>query len=89
MSSTLIIIAVAVICAGFIFMLLYDGPGKRKRQDDRDSVKADEIKRNPALLDASQQAAELQVGEGGEIRQPSRFAPDASGNKKSATPIAH
>jgi hypothetical protein len=89
MSPTLILIAVAIIVIGFIFVLLYDGPSKRKRQDDRDSVKADEIERNPALLDRSQQAAELQVGEVNEVAQPARFAPDAQANKKSATPIAH
>ena len=89
MSPTLIIIAVALIVAGFIFILLYDGPSKRKRQDDRDAIKADEINRNPALLDASQQAAELQIGEDLEAQQASRFKPDAKANKKSATPIPH
>lgn len=89
MSPTLIIIAVAVIVVGFIIILLYDGPSSRKRQDDRDNIKADEIRQNPALLDQSQQAAELQVGEDREARQPSRFAPDASANKKSAAPLQH
>ncbi len=89
MSPTLILIAVAVIVVGFIFILLYDGPSKRKRRDDRDKIKADEIQRNPALLDASQQAAELQIGEDREVHQSARFAPDAKANKKSANPIAH
>jgi hypothetical protein len=88
MSPTLIIIAVAVIVAAFIFILLYDGPSNQKRQDDRDKIKADEINRNPALLDQSQQAAELQVGEEREVRQPSRFSPDAKANEKSPTPVA-
>ena len=89
MSPTLIIIAVMVIIAGFIFILLYDGPGKRKRQDDRDKVKTDDINRNPALLEQSQQRAELQLSEDQEFQQPARFAPDAKANKGSATAMEH
>ena len=82
MSYTLIIIMVAVILIVFLVILLKDGPPRQMRKDDRDAAKADDIKRDPALLNQSQQAAELQVGEKEEARQKSRFEPDAKANQK-------
>ena len=82
MSNTWIIIMIAVILIAFLIILLKDGPPQRKRRDDRDAKKADEIESNPALLDKSQQAAELQIGEKDEARQKSRFEPDAKANQK-------
>jgi hypothetical protein len=82
MSPIIWIILGVTIIAIFSLILIIDRSDKRRRQDDRDAVKADDIRRNPELLDKSQQAAELQVGEDDEIRQHSRFQPDANENKK-------
>ena len=73
---------VAAIVIGFLVILLKDGPPQRKRRDDRDSKKADDIQRNPALENKTQQAAELQVGEEREAREPRRFEPDAKANQQ-------
>ncbi|HKG21033.1 MAG TPA: hypothetical protein VKC34_03975 [Blastocatellia bacterium] len=46
-----------------------------KRKDDRDAKKAEDEGLNDEV-DEGQQAAELQVGEGDEAANPSRFKPD-------------
>ncbi len=81
MNIWIIVIMVAILII-FTTLLLKDGPPQRKRQDDRDAAKADEIDDNPALLNQSQQAADLQVGEQDEARQSSRFEPDNQANQK-------
>jgi hypothetical protein len=85
MSQTLWIILIIAVVAIFSFILLFDGSAKRRRQDDRDADKADEIQQNPALLNRSQQAAELQVGEDRERVQVSRFQPDAKEKQRPLT----
>jgi FtsZ-interacting cell division protein ZipA len=82
MNQTLLIILIVAVVAIFSFILLFDGSSKRRRQDDRDADKADDIQKNPALLNRSQQAAELQVGEDRERVQASRFQPDAKENQR-------
>ena len=82
MNNIWIIVMVAAILIVFLVILLKDGPPQRKRQDDRDSKKSDENARNPALETKMQQAAELQVGEEEEAREPRRFEPDAKANQK-------
>jgi hypothetical protein len=74
-SQTIFIIVAIVLLLAFAIFVLLDRP-KGKRFDDRDAKKADEIRENPALVEKSQQAAELQVGENRERVQPSRFEPD-------------
>lgn len=71
------------IVAIFCLILFIDRADKKRRQDDRDAVKADDIRKNPGRLDKSQQAAELQIGEDDEKKQPSRYQPDAKENKRS------
>jgi hypothetical protein len=85
MTLTMWIIMALVIMAIFTLIFIIDRSDKKRRQDDRDAVKADDIRRNPGLLDKSQQAAELQIGEADEKSQPSRFQPDANENKRAAT----
>lgn len=85
MTQTMWIVLFITIVAIFSLVLFIDRSEKKRRQDDRDGAKADDIGRNPALLDKSQQAAELQIGEDDEKRQPSRFKPDANENKRAAT----
>jgi hypothetical protein len=85
MTLTMWIILALVIVAIFTLLFIIDRSDKKRRQDDRDAVKADDIRRNPALLDKSQQAAELQIGEADEKSQPSRFKPDANDNRRTAT----
>jgi hypothetical protein len=85
MNQTLWIILIVAILAIFSFLLLFDRSAKNRRQDDRDADKADEIEKNPALLNRSQQAAELQVGEERERVQLSRFEPDAKENRRTLT----
>ena len=79
MSTTVFLIVAFLIIAAVIITVILDGP-KGKRRDDRDAVKTEDLKANPALLYKSQQAAELQVGEAREAAQLSRFAPDAKAN---------
>ena len=81
MSTTIFLLIAFVIVASTTLIVLLDGP-KAKRRDDRDAAKSEDLKKNPALLDKSQQPAELQVGENEEAEQPSRFAPDAKANPK-------
>jgi hypothetical protein len=85
MTLTMWMILALVIVAIFTLIIIIDRSDKRRRQDDRDAVKADDIRRNPALMDKSQQAAELQVGEADEKSRPSRFKPDAKESQKTAT----
>ncbi len=85
MNQTLWIILIVAIVAIFSFLLLFDRSAKNRRQDDRDAEKADEIQKNPALLNRSQQAAELQVGEDRERVQLSRFEPDAKEKQRAVT----
>lgn len=83
MSQTFIIIMIVVIVGFFSLFILLDNPG-RKRKDDRDAKKTEAINQNPNLLFQSQQAAELQVGEDREVKQLSRFTPDAKPREKRA-----
>lgn len=85
MNQTLWIILIVAIVAIFSFLLLFDRSAKNRRQDDRDAEKADEIQKNPALLNRSQQAAELQVGEDRERVQLSCFEPDAKEKQRAVT----
>jgi hypothetical protein len=85
MNQTLWIILIVAILAIFSFLLLFDRSAKNRRQDDRDADKADEIEKNPALLNQSQQAAELQVGEDRERVQLSRFEPDTKESRRPLT----
>ena len=80
--TTWVILGLTIV-AIFCLILFIDRADKKRRLDDRDAVKADDIRKNPGLLDKSQQAAELQVGEDDERKQPSRYQPDAKENKKS------
>jgi hypothetical protein len=82
MSPTIWGILIVTIVAIFSLIIIIDRADKKRRQDDRDAVKADDIRKNPGLLDKSQQAAELQIGEDDERRQRSRFQPDAKANKR-------
>lgn len=84
MTLTMWMILALAIVAIFTLVIVIDRSDKKRRQDDRDAVKADDIRRNPALLDKSQQAAELQLGEADEKSQPSRFKPDAKENQRGA-----
>ena len=82
MSPTIWIILGVTIVAIFSLIIVIDRADKKRRQDDRDAVKADDIRKNPGLLDKSQQAAELQIGEDDERRQRSRFQPDVKENSR-------
>jgi hypothetical protein len=82
MSLTVWVILVVTIVAIFSLIIIIDRADKKRRQDDRDAVKADDIRKNPGLLDKSQQAAELQIGEDDERRQRSRFQPDAKESRR-------
>jgi hypothetical protein len=82
MSPTVWVILVVTIVAIFSLIIIIDRADKKRRQDDRDAVKADDIRKNPGLLDKSQQAAELQIGEDDERRQRSRFQPDAKESRR-------
>jgi hypothetical protein len=85
MTMTMWMVLALVIREIFTLIFVIDQSEKKKRRDDRDGVKADDIRRNPGLLDKSQQAAELQISEADEKSQPSRFKPDAKENQRSAT----
>jgi hypothetical protein len=82
MSPTVWVILVVAIVAIFSLIIIIDRADKKRRQDDRDAAKADDIRKNPGLLDKSQQAAELQIGEDDERRQRSRFQPDAKESRR-------
>jgi hypothetical protein len=82
MSPSIWIILAITIVAIFCLILAIDRSDKKRRQDDRDAVKAEDIGKNPGLMDKSQQAAELQIGEDEEKKQRSRFQPDAKENKR-------
>jgi hypothetical protein len=79
----LVILTVAILIA-FIVVTAKNLPRRRKRNDERDSYKAADIEDNPALLDHSQQAAELQIGEAEEAIRLSRFQPDAKETHRAA-----
>lgn len=85
MTQTMWIMLVVTILAIFSLVIMIDRADKKRRQDDRDAVKADDIRKNPGLLDKSQQAAELQIGEADEKRQPGRFKPDEKANRRAAS----
>ncbi|MEW6131186.1 MAG: hypothetical protein AB1757_29420 [Acidobacteriota bacterium] len=86
MSQTLIIIMIVAIVVVFSLFILFDNPG-RKRKDDRDAKKTEDFIDNPNFLYQSQQPAELQIGEEREVDQLSRFAPDAKPRERGATTI--
>jgi hypothetical protein len=79
----LVLLTVAILIT-FIVVTAQNLPRRRRRNDERDTYKAADLERHPALLDKSQQAAELQVGEADEAVQLSRFQPDAKENRKAA-----
>ena len=79
------IVLIVAILAIFSFLLLFDRAAKNQRQDDRDTYKAYDIQKSPALLDNAQQAAELQVSEDRERAQSSCFEPDAKENQRILT----
>ncbi|MBI3653050.1 MAG: hypothetical protein HY231_18645 [Acidobacteria bacterium] len=80
----LLILTVAVLIM-FAVITARNLPRRRLRHDERDTQKAADIERHPALLDKSQQAAELQIGEAEEVVRPARFQPDAHEKRNAAT----
>jgi hypothetical protein len=84
----LVILTVAVLVT-FIVVTMKNLPRRRNRNDERDTYKAADIERDPALLDKSQQAAELQIAEEDEAIRLSRFQPDAKENQRAATTGKH
>jgi hypothetical protein len=69
-------VVLGLMCLAFVVFLWREGTGFPARTDARESKKAEDTRNDPNILDTDQQAADLQVGEKDEIRNPRRFAPD-------------